>query len=271
MAEKTIKTRLINKHGAIDQWLTSDLLLKEGEIALAYVNTTQESTDENGNVTVQYVPTYLMKVGHKDASGNEQKFSALPWVHAPASDVYAWAKKANLELADIPMVDVINKLQDTFYTEEEINNKLLLINNSLSDKAPIVHEHTITANDDDDDVVILEGTSGTNAVSYKASHAKTNKAGTYTKVTVNEYGHITDGSTPTTLAGYSIGDAYTKEEVEGKLTSLDSSKANKVHDHNDLYYTKDELDSKISSVLRYKGNKTNYTELPTEENVIGDV
>ena len=37
-------------------------------------------------------------------------------------------------------------------------------------------------------------------------------AGTYTKITVDSNGHAIAGSTPTTLAGYSIGDAYTKTE-----------------------------------------------------------
>ena len=42
-------------------------------------------------------------------------------------------------------------------------------------------------------------------------------AGTYTKITVDSNGHATAGSTPTTLAGYSIGDAYTKTESDTAL------------------------------------------------------
>jgi phage-related tail fiber protein len=42
-------------------------------------------------------------------------------------------------------------------------------------------------------------------------------AGTYTKITVDSNGHATAGSTPTTLAGYSIGDAYTKTESDTSL------------------------------------------------------
>lgn len=59
MAEKTIKTRIINKHGSVVDWLKSDLVLKEGEIALAYV----ETTKPNGQGGTYTVPTYLMKVG----------------------------------------------------------------------------------------------------------------------------------------------------------------------------------------------------------------
>ena len=49
-------------------------------------------------------------------------------------------------------------------------------------------------------------------------------AGTYTKVTIDSNGHATAGSTPTTLAGYSIGDAYTKTESDAAL-ALKTNKA----------------------------------------------
>ena len=41
MAEKVIQTRIINKHGALADWINSTTVLKEGEIALAYVETTK--------------------------------------------------------------------------------------------------------------------------------------------------------------------------------------------------------------------------------------
>ncbi len=48
-------------------------------------------------------------------------------------------------------------------------------------------------------------------------------AGSYRSVTVNANGVVTQGSNPTTLAGYAIGDAYTKADTDGKL----AQKANK--------------------------------------------
>lgn len=48
-------------------------------------------------------------------------------------------------------------------------------------------------------------------------------AGTYTKVTVDTYGRVTSGSTPTTLAGYSIGNAYTKTEVDNLISGVAES------------------------------------------------
>ena len=97
MADKILKTRIINKHASLADWQNSTLVLKEGEIALAKVTTAVK--DDKGNII--YVPRYLMKVGE----GGNKTFKDLQWLVAPASDVYAWAKKANLELADIPTMD----------------------------------------------------------------------------------------------------------------------------------------------------------------------
>lgn len=85
MADKTLLTRIINKHDSLAKWNSSTIVLKEGEIALAYVET-QKPDGHGGFYTV---PTYLMKVG----TGNKT-FSQLEWLAAPASDVYEWAKKA---------------------------------------------------------------------------------------------------------------------------------------------------------------------------------
>lgn len=98
MAQKTLQTRIINKHGALAAWNESSLKLKEGEIALAYVEVATQ--DGKGNIIT--VPTYVMKVGHKDAEGNEQAFKDLPFLAAPASDVYPWAKEESLSYANLP-------------------------------------------------------------------------------------------------------------------------------------------------------------------------
>lgn len=96
MAEKILNTRIINKHASLADWSTSTLVLKEGEIALAYVETTKPD-GQGGTYTV---PTYLMKVGD-----GTHTFKDLTFFVAPASDVYAWAKKESLDLSDIPTLD----------------------------------------------------------------------------------------------------------------------------------------------------------------------
>lgn len=216
MAEKQVRTRIINKHGALADWASSELVLKEGEIALAYIETTKTKPGtQNGTYTV---PTYLMKVGN-----GTDKFADLEWLAAPASDVYAWAKKANLELADIPMADVTNTLKGTFYTEDEVDSL-------LADKSDADHTHTITASASDDDIVVLTGTSGTNSVSYSASHATSGvTAGKdYNKFTVNATGHVIAASKETTIAGLGVTDVYTKTEADALL----ADKSDTGHTHN---------------------------------------
>ena len=78
-------------------------------------------------------------------------------------------------------------------------------------KATDTKSFTITANASDDDIVVLNGTNGTNAVTYSASHAKKGPSNGYTsnntttsisgsagtgtikvpQITVDEYGHVT--------------------------------------------------------------------------------
>ena len=209
MAEKTIKTRIINKHGALADWLSSSTILKAGEIALAYVETTKPD-GQGGTYTI---PTYLMKVGD-----NEHTFSELEWVAAPASDVYAWAKKENLALSDIPMADVTDTLKSTFYTETEIDTKIADLNTAIGGKAASSHTHGNIANG---------GTLGTASRVVVTDSSK--KITVSSTITTTELGYL-DGVTSniqtqldgkadeaTTLAGYGITDAYTKTEVNSEL------------------------------------------------------
>lgn len=100
MATKTLNTRIISKHAELAALEASSLVLKEGEIVLAKVNVSQP----DGTVA----PTFVAKIG------NNATFASSPWLFAKASDVYSWAKKAKLEAADVPALDIskITGLQD---------------------------------------------------------------------------------------------------------------------------------------------------------------
>lgn len=67
-------------------------------------------------------------------------------------------------------------------------------------------------------------------------------AGTYTSVTVGTDGRVTAGTNPTTIAGYGITDAYTKSEIDTKLTSG----------------------------MHYKGSVATVSQLPASGNEVGD-
>ncbi|MFI3135534.1 MAG: hypothetical protein QX197_02030 [Methylococcaceae bacterium] len=55
-------------------------------------------------------------------------------------------------------------------------------------------------------------------------------AGTYKSITVDAKGRVTAGSSPTTLSGHGIVDAYTKTQVDTALSSMGSSSGSLTHD-----------------------------------------
>lgn len=100
------------------------------------------------------------------------------------------------------------------YTKTEVDTA---INNA---------KHSVTAGvqNTDDAIVTLSGTSGDNSVTYSASHSTSGvTAGTYRSVTVNDTGHVTAGTNPTTLSGYGITNAYTKTNVDNLLKPINTS------------------------------------------------
>ena len=81
MADKIIKTRILNKIDTLENWNASTLPLKKGEIAIATVAATAGSGLAE--------PVVMIKVGENDG----KTFKELPWnVYAKASDVIAAAK-----------------------------------------------------------------------------------------------------------------------------------------------------------------------------------
>ena len=120
------------------------------------------------------------------------------------------------------ITDFDHNHDDRYYTESEVD--------------AAIAANTITANAEDDDVVVLTGTSGTNSVKYKATHANSGiTVGTYRSVTVDAKGHVTKGTNPTTISEYGITDAYTKADVYTKteINSELAKKADSEHNHSD--------------------------------------
>lgn len=212
MAEKILNTRILLKHATLDEWNSSSLILKKGEVAFATVPTAEGSTLE----------PVMFKVG--DGS---KTFAQLDWASAKAADVYGWAKAAGLP------VDITKAPEGQFvegFAWE--NNKLVPkfrgfiteINEANKDKldAPttkavkdyvdsvaegIVAQGTIVAEGAKIDVA---QTGNTYTVSHEEIEAPTATAGegrTYlTGVTTDGYGHITSYTTATEsdqdLSGY---------------------------------------------------------------------
>ena len=122
MAEKVLNTRIQLKYDSYENWMKdSSVELKAGEVAIAYLGTTVDTTavtPDNGTHPV------MMKVG-------PGKFSALPWLSALSADVHSWAKKSQEDFITwVKTLITVDNL-DT-YSTTEINN--LLTANSTADQ-----------------------------------------------------------------------------------------------------------------------------------------
>ena len=87
MAEHMIETRILLRYDTLSNWMASELILKQGEVAVAKIpyGTTIGSSD---HTPLNTPPAIGLKVGDGVSYFNE-----LPWVQGIAGDVYNWAKQ----------------------------------------------------------------------------------------------------------------------------------------------------------------------------------
>lgn len=145
MPNKVLNSRLKLKVDTLENWESSEVILLAGEVAFATIETA------SGNIT--NVPTVVMKVGD-----GTHKWSELKYVYAQASDVYAWAKKAQPDYNDllnkpsIPTVPVytlepgtaagtLKLLKDGVGSEVKVAGWDAL-NTLVNEKADADHTHT---------------------------------------------------------------------------------------------------------------------------------
>lgn len=81
-----LDVRIKNKVDSYQAWLGSDIVLGDGELAIARIQI------GDGQLTP---PAVALKVGN-----GVDLFKDLPWTQASAGDVHGWAKKEHLEYAD---------------------------------------------------------------------------------------------------------------------------------------------------------------------------
>ena len=86
MAEHMIETRIMLRYDTLNNWMSSTVILKQGEAAIAA--STFDYTIEGTNHRPAHTPP---AVGIKIGDGYHY-FSELPWVQGVAGDVYSWAK-----------------------------------------------------------------------------------------------------------------------------------------------------------------------------------
>jgi hypothetical protein len=87
-------------------------------------------------------------------------------------------------------------------------------------------------------------------------------SGTYKNVTVDANGHITNGTNPTTISGFGITDAYTKTEVDNKVSGISGVSINDT----DIFSTTTTLSAnKITVDMSNKVNKVTGKSLSTND------
>lgn len=85
MAEKKIQTRILNLINTLENWNSDGHILKNGELAIALINTS-DGTKPDGK---ESTPQVLLKVGD-----GTHTFKELNFVSGLSADVYSWAKSA---------------------------------------------------------------------------------------------------------------------------------------------------------------------------------
>ena len=161
--------------------------------------------------------------------------SALSAIYAAKTDVYTKAE-VDAKIRDSGTFDA-----EQYYTKTETNTALDGKQNKLTAGTNItIDGDTISAESYDDTAVrTLIGANATNISANKnAIDANT------TAIEANTANIATKADKATTLAGYGIGDAYTKEQVDAKITQSGTFDA-------DQYYTKTD----INTALADKQNK----------------
>lgn len=249
MAEKKLLTRIIMNHG---EWASyAGKVARDGEVIYVKVGTTQAK----GNVSE---PIWMQKIGD-----GKTEVKNLPWVVAPAADVYEWAKKANPDWNDfdfttIPVipgpslgitVSVVGNGNAVTDASWDATTKTLTLTKGetfVTKSGFDGHTHSITATDDD--VIIAtggelsvdvkhkkelgEGESYTTATTEATQAPKFGESATLNipSLTVNEYGHITkaeDKTVTITIPGLDevAESSHTHANGKGTIVSGNSAKA----------------------------------------------
>lgn len=122
MAEKILNTRIQLRYDTLENWTSSTLALKKGELAIVTLGTVKDGSTA-GDVNQHPV---LFKVG--DGS---HTFAQLPFASALAADVYAWAKASDVQLTnkELVFVGTDKKVAIPYITEDEAKG---FINDALA-------------------------------------------------------------------------------------------------------------------------------------------
>ena len=107
-----INVRIKHKYDTYANWLTSEIVLEAGELAIAEIPSQQTFEEPDGS-TVLTPPAIGIKVGN-----GSDVFKNLPWIQSTAGDIYAWAKEAEKPVYNAEEIEgledyIAGKVEDT--------------------------------------------------------------------------------------------------------------------------------------------------------------
>ena len=169
MPDKILNTRIALRYDTYENWMSSTVILKRGEVAIATIPT----GDTSGSS--QHLPAVLMKVG----DGNHT-FKDLKWTQAVAADVPTWAKQANKPTYAATEITglsdfISGEIQDTDtqYTLVKGANdyEWKLMSRAKGEEAYTNLVATLTIPDKTADITALQGLVGDTKVSTQIANA----------------------------------------------------------------------------------------------------
>lgn len=169
MPDKILNTRIALRYDTYENWMSSTVILKRGEVAIATIPT----GDSSGSS--QHLPAVLMKVG----DGNHT-FKDLKWTQAVAADVPTWAKQANKPTYAATEITglsdyISSEIQDTDtqYTLVKGANdyEWKLMSRAKGEEAYTNLVATLTIPDKTADITALQGLVGDTKVSTQIANA----------------------------------------------------------------------------------------------------
>ena len=253
MAE-ILKTRIQSKRITYAQAIdtSSNFTPLEGEIILVRI----DSTSADGTQATK--PTYIMKVG--DGS---TKIGYLNWFHAPASDVYAWAKDSKLDINNIAKVNAVDLDSEVFASiKTAIGNKLDTA--TYNSKISNIEQDITDINDKFDDYVTTSALSAESTARSNADTALENRIKDIEELDItNTYATKSDLNSTTSTANQNKTDIDNLEKVlkgyttEGAVQTAiaDAKKAG-----TDANTALDAFKNTVSSTYETKDNVTTITD-----------
>ena len=254
---KTMKTRISLKYDSYTAWQNSDLKLRPGEIALAYIEENDQNIPEG--VSTNSV-LYKCGMGDPNDTSTWKKFSQLPWGSALAADIDGWAKQSENDFVNtfltLKMSDnttMRDKLDSVFATDDALQEAVEALQSAIDD----IIAAAISVKDIENNPVSVahEEGSAVYTVSHDTIAAPVGTSGsgrTYlTGVSTDGYGHITGFTTATeedqdlentitnainkldATANHSAGSdglALNVTQEDGKITSISGSIAANTYD-----------------------------------------